>query len=65
MQKINLREIDPDVYKTDNLMEGAEAVLAVIRTAEPTETAYERWKYCLKTTVHTFGADVNLTIFIS
>ena len=22
MQKINLREIDPDVYKTDNLMEG-------------------------------------------
>lgn len=30
MQKINLREIDPDVYKTDNLMEGAEAVLAVI-----------------------------------
>lgn len=51
MQKINLREIDPDVYKTDNLMEGAEAVLAVIRTAEPTETAYERWKYCLKTTV--------------
>lgn len=65
MQKINLREIDPDVYKPDNLMEGAEAVLAVIRTAEPTETAYEHWKYCLKTTVHTFGADVNLTTFIS
>ena len=45
MQKINLREIDPDVYKTDNLMEGAEAVLAVIRTAEPTETAFGIMKY--------------------
>ena len=45
MQKINLRELYPDVYKTDVFVDVAEEVLAVIRGQEQDDAAYERRKY--------------------
>ena len=42
MKKINLRELYPDVYKTDHFVEVAEDVLETIRAAERAEAAYER-----------------------
>ena len=45
MQKINLRELYPDVYKTDVFVDVAEEVLAAIQSQEQADAAYERRKY--------------------
>ena len=42
MEKVNLRDLYPDVYKTDHFVEVAEDVLETIRAAERAEAAYER-----------------------
>ena len=41
MQKINLRELYPDVYKTDVFVDVAEEVVAAIRGQEQDDAAYE------------------------
>ena len=38
MQKINLRELYPDVYKTDVFVDVAEEVLAAVRNAGSSDT---------------------------
>ena len=48
MQKINLRELYPDVYKTDVFVDVAEEVLAAIRGQEKDDAAYERRKFRYK-----------------
>ena len=45
MQKINLRELYPDVYKTDVFVDVAEEVMAAIRGQEQDDAAYERRKF--------------------
>ena len=45
MQKINLRELYPDVYKTDVFVEVAEVILAVIQNSQQTDASYERRKF--------------------
>ena len=45
MQKINLRELYPDTYKTDVFVDVTEEVLATIRGQEQGDAAYERRKY--------------------
>ena len=45
MQKINLRELYPDVYKTDVFVDVAEEVVAAIRGQEQGDAAYERRKF--------------------
>ena len=45
MQKINLRKLYPDVYKTDVFVDVAEEVLAAIRGQEQDDAAYERRKF--------------------
>ena len=48
MQKINLRDLYPDVYKTDVFVEVAEEILAVIRNSRQTDASYERRKFRYK-----------------
>ena len=48
MQKINLRDLYPDVYKTDLFVEVTEEVLETIRAAERAEAAYDRRMYRYK-----------------
>ena len=45
MQKINLRDLYPDTYKTDVFVEVAEEILAVIRNSRQTDASYERRKF--------------------
>ena len=45
MKYINLRELYPDVYKTDTLVEVTEEVLAVIQASDRAEAAYKRRMY--------------------
>ena len=45
MQKINLRDLYPDVYKTDAFVDVAEEVLAVIQSQQQADAAYERQKF--------------------
>ena len=45
MKKINLRELYPDVYKTDVFVDVAEEVLAAIQGQQRADAAYERRKY--------------------
>ena len=45
MKEINLRELYPDTYNTDTLVEVADKVWAVIRSSQRAEAAYERRKY--------------------
>ena len=45
MQKINLRELYPDVYKTDVFVDVAEEVVVAIRGQEQDDAAYERRKF--------------------
>ena len=45
MQKINLWELYPDVYKTDVFVDVAEEVVAAIRGQEQDDAAYERRKF--------------------
>ena len=42
MKKVNLRDLYPDVYKSDHFVEVTEDVLETIRVAERSEDAYER-----------------------
>ena len=48
MKKVNLRDLYPDVYKTDHFVEVTEDVLETIRAAERAEAAYERRMYRYK-----------------
>ena len=48
MQKINLRDLYPDVYKTDVFVDVAEEVLAAIRDQQQDDAAYERRKFRYK-----------------
>ena len=48
MKYINLRELYPDVYKTDVLVEVTEEVFAVIRASDRAEDAYKRRMYRYK-----------------
>lgn len=48
MQKINLRELYPDIYKTDIFLEVADEVLAVFLADKRAEAAYERQIYRYK-----------------
>ena len=48
MQKINLRDLYPDVYKTDHFVEVTEDVLEAIRATERAEAAYDRRMYRYK-----------------
>lgn len=45
MQKINLRDFYPDVYKNDVFVDVAEEVLAAIQGPQQADAAYERRKY--------------------
>lgn len=45
MQKINLRDLYPDVYKTDVFVDVAEEVVAAIRGQQQDDAAYERRMY--------------------
>ena len=45
MQKINLRDLYPDVYKTDIFVDVAEEVLAAIQGQQQADAAYERRKF--------------------
>ena len=42
MQKINLRDLYPDAYKTDVFVDVAEEVLATIQGQQQDDAAYER-----------------------
>lgn len=48
MQKINLRELYPDVYTMDFYVEVTEEVLETIRAADRAEAAYDRKMYRYK-----------------
>ena len=48
MKKINLRELYPDVYTTDFLVDVTEEVMEAIRAAERAESAYDRRMYRYK-----------------
>ena len=48
MKKINLRELYPDVYTTDFLVDVTEEVMEAIRSAERAEAAYDRRMYRYK-----------------
>ena len=45
MKTINLRDLYPDVYKTDTFVEVTEEVLDVIQATQRQEAAYERRMY--------------------
>ena len=45
MKKVNLRDLYPNVYKSDYFVEVTEDVLETIRAAERAEAAYDRWMY--------------------
>ena len=48
MKKVNLRDLYPDVYKTDHFVEVTEDVLETIRDSERAEAAYDRRMYRYK-----------------
>ena len=48
MKKVNLRDLYPDVYKTDHFVEVTEDVLETIQAAERAEAAYDRRMYRYK-----------------
>ena len=48
MKKINLRELYPDAYTTDFLVDVTEEVMEAIRAAERAEAAYDRRMYRYK-----------------
>ena len=48
MKKVNLRDLYPDMYKTDHFVEVTEDVLETIRAAERAEAAYDRRRYRYK-----------------
>ena len=48
MKKVNLRDLYPDVYKTDHFVEVTEDVLEAIRATKRAEAAYDRRMYRYK-----------------
>ena len=48
MKKVNLRDLYPDVYKSDHFVEVTEDVLETLRAAERAEVAYDRRMYRYK-----------------
>lgn len=48
MKKVNLRDLYPDVYKTDHFVEVTEDVLETIRDSERAEAASDRRMYRYK-----------------
>ena len=48
MKKVNLRDLYPDIYKTEHFVEVTEDVLEAIRDAERAEAAYDRRMYRYK-----------------
>ena len=48
LKKVNLRDLYPDVYKTDHFVEVTEDVLETIRDSERAEAAYDRRMYRYK-----------------
>ena len=48
MQKINLRELYPDMYKTDTFLEVTDEVQAVFLSDKRAEAAHERQMYRYK-----------------
>ena len=48
MQKINLRDLYPDTYKTDVFVDVTEEVLTAIRDQQQDDAAYERRKFRYK-----------------
>ena len=48
MKKVNLRDLYPNVYKTDHFVEVTEDVLETIRDSERAEAAYDRRMYRYK-----------------
>ena len=48
MKRVNLRDLYPDVYKTDHFVEVTEDVQETIRAAERAEDAYDRRMYRYK-----------------
>ena len=48
MKRVNLRELYPDVYKTDYFVEVTEDVIAVFQDADRAESTYERRMYRYK-----------------
>ena len=48
MQKINLRELYPNVYKTDTYVEVTDEVLDAMKAQDRTEDAYNRKIYRYK-----------------
>ena len=48
MKKVNLRDLYPDVYKSDHFVEVTEDVLETIQAAERAEAAYDRRVYRYK-----------------
>ena len=48
MQEINLRDLYPDVYKTDHFLEVTEDVMETIIDSESAESAYDRRMYHYK-----------------
>ena len=48
MKKVNLRDLYPDVYKTDHFVEVTEDVLETIRDSERAVAAYDRRMYRYK-----------------
>ena len=48
MQKINLRELYPDIYKTDTYLEVTDEVQAVFLADKRADAAYERQMYRYK-----------------
>ena len=48
MKKVNLRDLYPDIYKTDYFVDVTEDVLETIRAADRAEAAYERKMYRYK-----------------
>lgn len=45
MKKINLRDLYPDIYKTDVIVEVSEEIAATLKLNNQTNSAYERRKY--------------------
>ena len=67
MKKVNLRDLYPDVYKTDHFVEVTEDVLETIRDSERAEAAYDRRMYrykahysCLLYTSRTYTAYIRI-----
>lgn len=48
MKKVNLRELYPDIYKTDSFVEATDDVRMVFKAYKRSEKAYDRKKYRYK-----------------